>query len=209
MAPDSFSGVDEAGQHGVGDVDHRRPAESDEPFKTGDFAVRPYHPLPGASTSPRPFWGERQSRASSSKTRRASGAARPPCASRRALSRRTTPASSFTTPTPCGHRRSRSRWSRTTSRTPISDAPPAFPPAPWLARWSGPTVPLASIDTIVCMALCRHAIGPEGAAAPVRGSLIVSGAEWTPGVGELVERAAIPRGVYPRRADLDLLPPLG
>src|SRR5262245_11662428 len=39
MAPDSFSGVDEAGPHGAGDVDHRRPAESDAPFKTGNLRV--------------------------------------------------------------------------------------------------------------------------------------------------------------------------
>jgi hypothetical protein len=45
MAPDSFSGVDEIGQYGVGDVDHRRPAESDEPFKTGDFATPPLPPV--------------------------------------------------------------------------------------------------------------------------------------------------------------------
>jgi Peptidase family M28 len=71
-----------------------------------------------------------------------------------------------------------------------------------------PTVPLASIDTMVCMDLCGHAIGPEGLPAAVRDSLFVFGAELSPGAGELVERAAIPGGVYPRRADLDLLPPL-
>jgi Peptidase family M28 len=71
-----------------------------------------------------------------------------------------------------------------------------------------PTVPLASIDAMVCMDLCGHAIGPEGLPAAVRDSLFVFGAELSPGAGELVERAAIPGGVYPRRADLDLLPPL-
>jgi hypothetical protein len=71
-----------------------------------------------------------------------------------------------------------------------------------------PTVPLASIDTMVCMDLCGHAIGPEGLPAAVRDSLFVFGAELSPGAAELVERAAIAGGVYPRRADLDLLPPL-
>src|SRR5262245_9982595 len=42
---DSFSDVDEAGQHGVGHVDHRRPAKSDEPFKTGDSATSPLPPV--------------------------------------------------------------------------------------------------------------------------------------------------------------------
>src|SRR5262249_23778323 len=46
MTPDSFSGVDDAGQHGVDDVDHRHPAESDEAFKTADFATSSLPPQP-------------------------------------------------------------------------------------------------------------------------------------------------------------------
>lgn len=71
-----------------------------------------------------------------------------------------------------------------------------------------PTAPLASIDMMVCMDLCGHAIGPEGLPRAVRDSLFVLGAELSPGAGRLVEQAAIAGGVVPRRLDLDLLPPL-
>lgn len=71
-----------------------------------------------------------------------------------------------------------------------------------------PTVPLASIDMMLCMDLCGHALGPVGCPSEVRDSLFVLGAELSHGTGELVEDAAIAGGIYPRRADLDLLPPL-
>ncbi|MDC0673675.1 M28 family peptidase [Nannocystis radixulma] len=73
---------------------------------------------------------------------------------------------------------------------------------------ANPTAPLASIDMMVCMDLCGHAIGPASFPSEVRNSLFVLGAELSPGVGELVEGATIAGGVYPRRADLDVLPPL-
>ena len=68
--------------------------------------------------------------------------------------------------------------------------------------------PLASIDMMVCMDLCGHALGPEGLPREVRDSLLVLGAELSAGTAALVERAARPGGVVPRRADLDLVPPL-
>lgn len=71
-----------------------------------------------------------------------------------------------------------------------------------------PTAPLDTIDMMVCMDLCGHAIGPAGLPDEVRDSLFVLGAELSPGVGALVERAAIPGGVHPRRTDLDTVPPL-
>lgn len=71
-----------------------------------------------------------------------------------------------------------------------------------------PTAPLASIDMMVCMDLCGHAIGPEGLPASVRDSLFVLGSELSDGTAALVDAAARPRGVTPRRIDLDLLPPL-
>jgi Zn-dependent M28 family amino/carboxypeptidase len=71
-----------------------------------------------------------------------------------------------------------------------------------------PTAPLAGIDMMVCMDLCGHALGPVGCPSEVRDSVFVLGAELSPGAGELVEDAAIAGGIYPRRADLDVIPPL-
>ncbi len=71
-----------------------------------------------------------------------------------------------------------------------------------------PTAPLASIDMMVCMDLCGHALGPAGLPREVRDSLFVLGAELSAGTAALVEGAALPGGVVPRRADLDLVPPL-
>jgi hypothetical protein len=71
-----------------------------------------------------------------------------------------------------------------------------------------PTAPLASIDMMVCMDLCGHALGPEGLPAAVRDSLFVLGAELSEGTAALVDRATRPGGIYPRRVDLDLIPPL-
>ena len=71
-----------------------------------------------------------------------------------------------------------------------------------------PTAPLENIDMMVCMDLCGHAIGPAGLPASVRDSLFVLGAELSDGTAALVDAAARPNGVVPRRIDLDLLPPL-
>lgn len=71
-----------------------------------------------------------------------------------------------------------------------------------------PTAPLPSIDMMVCMDLCGHALGPAGLPAAIRDSLFVLGAELSDGTGALVERAASPGGVVPRRVDLDVIPPL-
>lgn len=71
-----------------------------------------------------------------------------------------------------------------------------------------PTVPLANIDMMVCMDLCGHAIGPEGLPAAVRDSVFVLGAELSEGTAALVDTAAEPGGIYPRRVDLDVIPPL-
>lgn len=71
-----------------------------------------------------------------------------------------------------------------------------------------PTAPLAGVDMMICMDLCGHAIGPAGLPREVRDSLFVLGAELSPGTAAHVDAAASPGGVYPRRIDLDLLPPL-
>lgn len=71
-----------------------------------------------------------------------------------------------------------------------------------------PTAPLASIDMMVCMDLCGHALGPAGLPAEIRDSLFVLGAELSDGTAALVDRATRPGGVFPRRVDLDVIPPL-
>lgn len=71
-----------------------------------------------------------------------------------------------------------------------------------------PTAPLASVDMMICMDLCGHAIGPAALPAAVRDSLFVLGAELSAGTAALVEQAARPGGVHPRRMDLDVVPPL-
>jgi hypothetical protein len=72
-----------------------------------------------------------------------------------------------------------------------------------------PTVPLATIDLMICMDLVGHALGPEGAPDEVRQTLFALGAERSAGTGERVgalERA-VP-GVVVRRADAEIIPPL-
>lgn len=71
-----------------------------------------------------------------------------------------------------------------------------------------PTVPLKRIDMMVCMDLCGHAIGPEGLPPAVRDSLFVLGAELSDGTADLVDRAVGRSGIFPRRVDLDIIPPL-
>ncbi|WP_224248450.1 M28 family metallopeptidase [Hyalangium gracile] len=72
-----------------------------------------------------------------------------------------------------------------------------------------PTVPLDTIDLMVCMDLVGHAIGPEGAPDDVRRSVFALGAERSEGTGALVERMArMEPGVVIRRFDAETVPPL-
>ena len=72
-----------------------------------------------------------------------------------------------------------------------------------------PTVPLGQIDMMVCLDLVGHALGPAGLPDEVRNTMLVMGAEKSPGVGALVDRIGdgIP-GIVPRRLDADVIPPL-
>jgi len=72
-----------------------------------------------------------------------------------------------------------------------------------------PTVPLAAIDTMVCMDLVGHAVGPIDAPEELRQSLFVLGAERGAGTPALVDRLAraVP-GVLARRLDAEVIPPL-
>jgi Peptidase family M28 len=72
-----------------------------------------------------------------------------------------------------------------------------------------PTVPLESIDLMVCMDLVGHALGPEVLPAEVRQSVFALGAERSEGTAALVERLARAEpGVVLRRFDAETVPPL-
>lgn len=76
----------------------------------------------------------------------------------------------------------------------------------WCAH---PTVPLASIDLMVCMDLVGHAVGSAALPADVRNTVFVLGAEKSQGTGTRVDALArqVP-GVIARRADAETIPPL-
>ncbi len=72
-----------------------------------------------------------------------------------------------------------------------------------------PTVPLDTIDLMVCMDLVGHAVGPEGAPAEIRQSVFALGAERSEGTGALVEGLGrAETGVIVRRLDAETVPPL-
>lgn len=72
-----------------------------------------------------------------------------------------------------------------------------------------PTVPLDTVDLMISMDLLGHAVGPEGAPAEVRQSVLALGAERSDGTGALVDRLARAEpGVVVRRMDAETVPPL-
>jgi Zn-dependent M28 family amino/carboxypeptidase len=72
-----------------------------------------------------------------------------------------------------------------------------------------PTVPLNSIDLMVCMDLVGHSVGPEGAPDDVRQSVFALGAERSEGTSALVDRLVRSEpGVVVRRMDAETVPPL-
>lgn len=72
-----------------------------------------------------------------------------------------------------------------------------------------PTVPLERIDTMVCMDLVGHAVGPPSFPPEVRQALFVLGAELSAGTAALVDTvAARARGVRAHRLGIDVVPPL-
>lgn len=72
-----------------------------------------------------------------------------------------------------------------------------------------PSVPLDTVDLMVCMDLLGHAVGPDGAPAELRQSMFALGAERSEGTGALVDRLARAEpGVVIRRMDVETVPPL-
>ncbi|MDF1597043.1 MAG: M28 family peptidase [Acidimicrobiia bacterium] len=74
---------------------------------------------------------------------------------------------------------------------------------------ANPTVPLAQIDMMVCLDLIGHPLGPAGLPAEVRNTIMIMGAEKSPGVGAVVDRLGEGlSGIVPRRLDADVISPM-
>ncbi len=71
-----------------------------------------------------------------------------------------------------------------------------------------PTVPLSSIDMMVCLDLVGHALGGSAVPTEVRESVFVLGAERSEGTGGLLEALPPVPGLRVRRLDNYLIPPL-
>jgi hypothetical protein len=71
-----------------------------------------------------------------------------------------------------------------------------------------PTVPLLSIDMMVCLDLVGHALGGSALPAEVRQSVFVLGAERSEGTGALLDAVPPVPGLRVRRLDNYLIPPL-
>lgn len=74
---------------------------------------------------------------------------------------------------------------------------------------ANPTVPLAQVDMMVCLDLVGHPFGPRELPASVRDTILIMGAEKSPGIGAVVDRLGqATAGVVPRRLDADIIPPM-
>jgi Zn-dependent M28 family amino/carboxypeptidase len=72
-----------------------------------------------------------------------------------------------------------------------------------------PTVLLEQIDLMICLDLIGHPFGPPTLPPDVRNSILVMGAEKSPGVGAIVDRLGREAtGIVPRRLDSDIIPPM-
>ncbi len=71
-----------------------------------------------------------------------------------------------------------------------------------------PTVPVADIDTMICLDLVGHALGPEGLPASVRDSIFVLGAEKSTGTPDLFDALPERPGIVPRRIDNYIIDPM-
>jgi hypothetical protein len=70
-----------------------------------------------------------------------------------------------------------------------------------------PTIPLEKIDTMVCMDLVGHALGPDMLPGSVRNTVFALGAERSVGTPAIVD-GIVEEGVVMRRADAEIIPPL-
>lgn len=72
-----------------------------------------------------------------------------------------------------------------------------------------PTVPLEHLDILVNLDLVGHPLGPPTLPPEVRNTILVMGAEKSPGVGAIIDRLGREAtGIIPRRLDSDVIPPM-
>jgi hypothetical protein len=91
-----------------------------------------------------------------------------------------------------------------------SEEPPYFlTPAMGSERFARePPLPLGELALMVALDLVGHALGGPELPTAVRDTLFVFGAEQASGLGALVDALSAPAGLWPRRAGLEVLPPL-
>jgi len=72
-----------------------------------------------------------------------------------------------------------------------------------------PIVPLDQTDILVNLDLVGHPLGPPTLPPEVRNTILVMGAEKSPGVGAIIDRLGQEAaGIIPRRLDSDVIPPM-
>ncbi len=91
-----------------------------------------------------------------------------------------------------------------------AEEPPYFLSPEMGSQWfvDHPTVPLDRIETMICLDLVGHALGPDELPGAVRDSVFVLGAEKSTGTGALVDELPAVKGIVPRRVDTYIVPPM-
>jgi hypothetical protein len=89
-----------------------------------------------------------------------------------------------------------------------AEEPPHFLTPEMGSQWfvDHPTIPLDQIDTMICLDLVGHALGPSGLPDTVRNSVFVLGAEKSSGTPELFDALPEVPGLIPRRVDNYVVP---
>ena len=89
-----------------------------------------------------------------------------------------------------------------------AEEPPHFLTPEMGSQWfvDHPTIPLDQIDTMICLDLVGHALGPPGLPDVVRNSVFVLGAEKGSGTPELFDALPDVPGLIPRRVDNYVVP---
>ncbi len=84
-----------------------------------------------------------------------------------------------------------------------AEEPPHFLTSNMGSQWfvDHPTIPLGKLETMICLDLVGHSIGPEGTPDEVSESVFVLGAEKATGTGEILDALPPRQGIRPRRID--------
>ena len=89
-----------------------------------------------------------------------------------------------------------------------AEEPPNFLTPEMGSQWfvDHPTIPLERIDTMVCLDVVGHALGPEVLPDSIRESVLVLGAEKSSGTARLFDSLPDVPGIVPRRIDSYVVP---